>query len=131
MSPSSDARIEKPLGYAGDYQVMRLTTTEQLVGDSLYAKLLHRMTRHLALGQAVNYREATIREAVHHVASRPGSEPVRILALACGPALELQRALSASGTWRRPVEFILMDQDEEAVAVAYLERSSGISSRVP
>jgi len=43
-----------------------------------------------------------------------GTAPVRVLALAAGPALELRRLLGEIETIRRPVELILLDQDRAA-----------------
>jgi len=52
-----------------------------------------------------------------------GEGPVRILALAAGPALELRRLLEEATSMRRPVELILLDQDRQAHESAYRQLS--------
>jgi hypothetical protein len=52
-----------------------------------------------------------------------GDGPVRILALAAGPALELRRLLEDATTIRRPVELILIDQDRQAHESAHRQLS--------
>jgi hypothetical protein len=55
-----------------------------------------------------------MRKAVRAAVAEEGTRPVRILALAAGPALELRRLLMETTTMRRPVELILLDQDRAA-----------------
>ena len=55
-----------------------------------------------------------MREAVRAAIDAEGDGPVRILALAAGPAIELRRLLEQAAPMRRPVELILLDQDRSA-----------------
>ncbi len=114
---------EKPLGYAGDYRMMELYFAQDLAGDTLFGRFLHTIAQGYTLGRTVIAREALMRSVVREVAAAKSAantdRPVRILSLASGPALELRRFLQEASALRRPVQLILLDQDEGALEVAY------------
>jgi hypothetical protein len=124
---------EKPLGYAGDFRLMELFFTRELTGDGLYGRFLHSVAQNYTFGQAVRAREEVTRKAVRQAIEAEGDGPVRILALAAGPAVELRRLLEEPLTVNRPVELILLDQDPAAHETAHrhltrilLERHHGL-----
>jgi hypothetical protein len=124
---------EKPLGYAGDYRMMELCFTPVLGGDGLFGRFLHSIAQNYALGRAVVAREVVMRGAVRAAIEAEGDGPVRILALAAGPAMELRRFLEETTSLRRPVQLILLDQDPHAHETAHanltrilLERHHGM-----
>jgi extracellular factor (EF) 3-hydroxypalmitic acid methyl ester biosynthesis protein len=130
--PMHRRAYEKPLGYSGDYRMMELYFAEELTGDGLYGRFLHSIAQNYTLGLTVVAREAIMREAVRAAVETEGDGPVRVLALAAGPAIELRRFLEATGPLSRPVELILLDQDRAAHEVAHrhltrilLERQHG------
>jgi hypothetical protein len=131
--PLQRRAYEKPLGYAGDYRMMELCFTPEPAGDSLFGRFLHSTTQQLSLARAVVAREAVTRAAVRAACETPGEEPVRVLALAAGPAIELRRFLEETGPLARPLELILLDQDRQAHESAHrhltrilLERHHGL-----
>lgn len=123
---------DKPQGYAGDYELMRLFFAPQLEGDTLYARFLHYVGQRYPMSRTVVAREKTMREAVR---ARLGSgRRTRVLSLACGPALELQNLLRELPGVEHPVQLYLLDQDEDALAHAHgalhrllVERGSALS----
>lgn len=124
---------EKPLGYAGDYRMMELYFADEFSGDGLFGRFLHSVMQNYTLGRAVRAREAVMRSAAAAAATASGDGPVRILAVAAGPAIELRRMLEEVATLRRPVELILLDQDRSAHESAHrhltrilLERYKGM-----
>ncbi len=119
---------EKPRGYAGDYRLMELIDDERLSGDSLYGCFLQRVVQRFELGQAVVARGLTARRKIAEVVAR-GEGPCRILSLASGPALELRRFRECEGEVGRPLELLLVDQDEEALARAHAALSAAIAAR--
>lgn len=126
---------EKPLGYSGDYRLMELYFARDLTGEGLFGRFLHSVAQNYTLGRAVIGRERIMRQAVRAAADADGEGPVRILALAAGPAIELRRFLEETGPLPRPVELILLDQDRAAHETAHryltrilLERRGGIPS---
>jgi extracellular factor (EF) 3-hydroxypalmitic acid methyl ester biosynthesis protein len=117
--PLNRRAYEKPLGYAGDFRMMELVFTEDLGGEGLYGRFLHSICQNYTLARAVVGREAVARQAVREAVEAPGDGPVRILALAAGPAIELQRFLHEVTSIQRPVELILLDQDRTAHETAH------------
>ncbi|HLK39628.1 MAG TPA: hypothetical protein VKU41_22890 [Polyangiaceae bacterium] len=117
--PLQRRAYEKPLGYAGDYRMMELCFTTELGGDGLFGRFLHSITQNYTLAQAVVARADVVREALRDALSREGDGPVRILALAAGPAIELRKLLAETRSLRRPVELILLDQDRDAHETAH------------
>ncbi len=110
---------EKPLGYAGDYRLMELYFSREFAGEGLFGKFLHSVAQNYTLGRTVVARERVMRQAVRAAADAPGEVPVRVLALAAGPAIELRKFLEETGPLRRPVELILLDQDRGAHETAH------------
>jgi extracellular factor (EF) 3-hydroxypalmitic acid methyl ester biosynthesis protein len=110
---------EKPLGYAGDYRMMELLFTRELGGEGLFGRFLHSIAQNYTLARAVLGREVVMRHAVRAAIESKGEGPVRVLALAAGPAIELRRALEETSTLSRPVELILLDQDLSAHETAH------------
>jgi SAM-dependent methyltransferase len=124
---------EKPLGYAGDYRMMELFFTRELGGEGLFGRFLHSIAQNYALGRAVIAREVVMRAAVRAAIEADGETPVRVLALAAGPAMELRRLLEETTALSRPVQLILLDQDASAHEAAHsnltrilLERHHGM-----
>lgn len=115
--------FEKPRGYAGDYQLMRLYFAEEHSGEGLYGRFLHYVAQNYTLGRTVVQREVQMRQAALRALNTPGEGPVRILSVACGPALEMQRLLSEVEALNRPVELLMLDQDEEALQTCHEELS--------
>jgi SAM-dependent methyltransferase len=110
---------EKPLGYAGDHRMMELLCTDELSGEGLFGRFVHLTMQKHTLGRTVRARQAVMRDAVRAVMEGDGSEPIRILAVAAGPALELRRVLEETTNVQRPVEIFLLDQDPSAHEVAH------------
>ncbi len=133
--PLHKRAYEKPLGYAGDYRMMELCFAREPMGDTLFGRFLFAMSRHFGLVRTAVAREAVLREAIHRaVAERgPGDEPLRVLAVAAGPAMEVRRWLQEVDRLERPVQVILLDQDRVAHESAHrqitrilLERHHGL-----
>jgi extracellular factor (EF) 3-hydroxypalmitic acid methyl ester biosynthesis protein len=133
--PLHKRAYEKPLGYAGDYRMMELCFAREPMGDTLFGRFLFAMSRRFGLVRTAVAREAVLRDAIRRAVARrgPGEEPLRILAVAAGPAMELRRWLQEVDQLERPVEVILVDQDRAAHESAHrqvtrilLERHHGM-----
>ncbi|HEY2511126.1 MAG TPA: hypothetical protein VGI39_09730 [Polyangiaceae bacterium] len=118
VCPLHRRAYDKPLGYAGDYRMMELYFSRDLSGDTLFGRFLHSVAQRYSLGRAVVAREQLMRDAVRAAATADGEEPVRVLSVACGPALEVRRMIEEAGPLRRPLHILLLDQDEGALEVA-------------
>ena len=100
--------LSRPLGYAGDYETMRMCYDSNYEGTTLLGKLMHKYVTEFTRSQAVeNRRELSVRYAKgkHH-----------IMSIARGPASEV--ALIAANALNTIVSVTLLDQDKEALNFA-------------
>jgi SAM-dependent methyltransferase len=122
-----DRAYSKPQGYAGDYRMMELGQADVLTGDTLFARFLHYYSQHTSLGQTIKARARVAYEAAKQTIAQ--DRPVRIMSLACGPAIELRHLLADVETFHYPVEILLIDQDEDALRSCVTELNRVVSER--
>ncbi|MCP4674899.1 MAG: class I SAM-dependent methyltransferase [Deltaproteobacteria bacterium] len=111
--PMHDRAFTKPRGYSGDYILMAGYFDRTLEGRSLFANFLRHSVMHHTTAKSVFTREAALRRILKETVT--GDRPLRIMSIACGPAMEVQRFLAETNSIETPVEFLLIDQDEEAL----------------
>ena len=106
----------KPLGYAGDYEMVNMMLRDPQEGSSLFAKMFNVWLLHQ--GSAVAHRNRInflknrlMREAA--IAARNGRQ-ARILNLGCGPAQEVQEFLEESEL-SNSTRFTLLDFNDETL----------------
>ncbi len=114
----------KPMGYPGDYQVMIYYYNKSFEGDSVFAKVFHRMGIEHPLAHGVCTRKDLIVElmwAEHDrvLAEHGDSSEFRVASLGCGPAREVSDYVSKRQTWPGTAIWTLIDQEEEALGVAF------------
>lgn len=108
---------EKPFGYPGDFEIMDGLYSQRTVGDTPFAKLLHRIATDM--GTCILARTVQMEKAIlETVAAKSNDEPVRITSIGSGAAREVENYLRIKSSPRR-VEFTLVDQDERALSFAY------------
>ena len=118
QAPSMHRAANKPFGYPGDYEVMRFIYEKPFEGPTLFAKAISLSFDQTRASCAVRHRKDLIKsELTALLASSP--RPLRILAIASGPAQELLELFAERPEMRAPVEIILFDQDKGALAYAY------------
>jgi extracellular factor (EF) 3-hydroxypalmitic acid methyl ester biosynthesis protein len=117
--PMHRRAYEKPFGYAGDFRMMELCFAPERTGDGLFGRFMQSIAQGYSLVRAVVEREVVLRDAVRTVLEADTNEPGRILSLAAGPAIELRRILEGTPNIKRPVELVLLDQDEGAHETAH------------
>ncbi len=116
QAPFADRVFNKPLGYAGDYEMMNLIYKQENVGKSLFARCLHRYYIDEPAAQAVRNRaDYLIGVITRELAQAAHDHPYRILSVACGPAMEWQKLLPKIGELKSEVSVDLLDQDEQAL----------------
>lgn len=118
QSPIADRAYRKPLGYAGDYQMMNIIYDSGVTGSTLFSKCMHRYFVTETASKAVRNRAHFLRDKIinvlHH--QNPARSPKKILSVACGPARELELALMQAPEVREiNHEFQLLDQDTNAL----------------
>ena len=118
-SPFGQRTFYKPLGYAGDYEMMNMIHRNQPEGGSLYEKLIHFLLVSQWPAQSVRNRVAHLKNHLLEEAARVAraGRRARVLNVGCGPAREVQDFLKESPLGNE-VDFVLLDFNEETLAHA-------------
>lgn len=113
----------KPLGYAGDYQMMNLMYhSDKSAATNLFTKAINAYYASRPAAMAVKNRSYFLKDKItQFIRNNPGKR-LRIMSLASGPARELALVLeSVPRELLDQVEFYLIDQDLESLQ--YAQRS--------
>ena len=107
----------KPLGYAGDYEMVNMMLREPLEGGSLYAKIINLWFVQQPPAEAHRNRIARLVRHLQETTQRTTSRgrPARILNVGCGPAHEVQQFMQESPLADR-AQFTLLDSNAETLA---------------
>jgi extracellular factor (EF) 3-hydroxypalmitic acid methyl ester biosynthesis protein len=115
-APFARRTYQKPLGYAGDYEMVNMMMRDSREGDSLFAKLFNVWL--LSQESAAAHRnriEYLTQRLVEVVAAATRRERrARVYNLGCGPAWEWQRFLAQSPLSSH-AEVVLADFDSETL----------------
>ncbi len=116
-SPFVYRTFHKPLGYAGDYEVVNMMFRDPYEGASLFAKMVNAYALQLppirAHRNRIDYLLGCLTEETRRVANL--NRTARIFNLGCGPAQEVQRFLANQPISDR-ASFTLADFNEETLA---------------
>ncbi|HUL51106.1 MAG TPA: class I SAM-dependent methyltransferase family protein [Candidatus Nitrosotalea sp.] len=106
----------KPLGYAGDYEMMNMIARNGFEGNSLYAKLTNAYLLDQVGPQAVRNRVKFLRGIIQDETSRIArlGRTASIYSIACGPAKEVEDFIVESPLAER-AQFRLLDFNEETL----------------
>ena len=118
LSPFAARCFHKPLGYAGDFEMMNMVYRNDSLGGTLFGRSLSRAVLDSAAGRAVRHRALYLTEKIEAATARGGHHrPARILSVAAGPAMELQLILRKNPGLLRAgrTEIALLDQDAGAL----------------
>jgi extracellular factor (EF) 3-hydroxypalmitic acid methyl ester biosynthesis protein len=115
-SPFGHRTYHKPIGYAGDYEMMNMIYRNQPEGGTLFEKLIHLLLVSQWPAKSVRNRVAYLRENILNETARAAraGKTVRILNVGCGPAREIQGFLRDSRLSNR-ADFMLIDFNEETL----------------
>ena len=107
---------EKPLGYAGDYEIVNMILRSPYEGSSLFAKFLNTYFLSQPPAEAHRNRIKYLTEQIITVTERVAKlgHPARIFNLGCGPAREIQNFLIEEDI-SNLAEFTLLDFNEETL----------------
>lgn len=115
-SPFAYRTYHKPLGYAGDYEMVDMILRSPFEGSSLFAKVVNLWFLSQWPARAHRNRITYLKDRLVEQATRGArrDKPVRVLNLGCGPAREVQAFLMEDGVSDH-AELTLLDFSEEAV----------------
>jgi extracellular factor (EF) 3-hydroxypalmitic acid methyl ester biosynthesis protein len=109
--------FRKPLGYAGDYEMVNMMLRDPLEGGSMFAKMLNLFFLNtppvVAHRNRITYLVAKLKDEIQRVSSTEG-RPCRIFNLGCGPAREIQELLATSDLSNQ-AKFTLLDFNDETL----------------
>lgn len=118
-APFAYRTYHKPLGYAGDYEMVRMILGDPHEGTTLFAKMINVWLLDQPSAQAhrnrVRYLTSMLEQEVTRVAQ--SGRAARILNLGCGPAGEIQAFLAQSDASNRAT-FDLYDFNDETLSYA-------------
>jgi len=108
--------MDKPMGYAGDYEMMNMLYRDHTEGHSLFAWLMNAYGINVRAAESVRNRRNLLTEAIVEALEGSDSERVRIASVGCGPAYEIQRLLEQRPHLGKKMEIVLIDQEPSAIA---------------
>jgi extracellular factor (EF) 3-hydroxypalmitic acid methyl ester biosynthesis protein len=113
-SPFAYRSFAKPLGYAGDYEVVNMMVHQPLEGPNTYARILNTFNLATAPAAAHSNRIDMLADWLQREAQRAAREQklLRILNVGCGPAVEVQRFIK-NDPLSEQCQFHLLDWNQE------------------
>lgn len=134
-APFAHRTFTKPLGYAGDYEMVNMMLQESpSTGRSAYAQIFQELQTNVAACVAHRNRIDFLVDVIETEAERVQSEMrvCNILNVGCGPAVEVQRFIRKSESTEECV-FNLMDFNEETLeyTTSRIEKAMAESKRQP
>lgn len=123
----------KPLGYAGDYEVMNYLYELDFEGPTLFARTLGYAFMQASAARAVRCRKDLMKRVIRAGLERHAgsSRPVRLLSVAAGPARELQELLRELDALPAELDVVLFDQDKSALEHAFQRLRPLADARFP
>lgn len=127
--------MDKPMGYAGDYEMMNMLYRDHAEGNSLFAWLMNAYGLNVRAAVAVRNRRALLTDAIVEALSGVDGRRARIASVGCGPAYEIQRLLEARPHLGKNMEIVLIDQEPRSIAycermLASLVATTGVKAHV-
>ncbi len=115
-APFANRTFHKPLGYAGDYEMVNMIARNRPEGGSLFARVINtwflRQPPAEAHRNRIDYLAKTLEEETMRVCRL--RRRMRVFNMACGPAQEVQRFLRES-PFSSHVELTMLDFNEETL----------------
>lgn len=116
-SPFMHRTFSKPLGYAGDYEMVNMILNNKGQGTNTYAKIIDSILIRCGTAEAHRNRVkmllAFLKQETERVVKEEG-RPIKILNIGCGPAFEIQQFLQTSELSNN-ADFHLVDFNAETL----------------
>jgi extracellular factor (EF) 3-hydroxypalmitic acid methyl ester biosynthesis protein len=121
----------KPLGYPGDYLVMQQCYDNGFEGDTVFAKVLHKVFVQHPMSASLISRKNHVVACMQHehslVLDRDPEAEFRVTSLGCGPAREVSEYIEARKHWTGSARWRLFDQEERTLELAHESVFRGIA----
>ncbi len=120
----------KPLGYPGDFEVMRYIYEKQFEGPTLFAKTLHLYASMTPGSQFIRSRKDMLKARLRALAkSNAEGRVLRVASIAAGPAQEIYELLTELDEFPGRMEIVLYDQDPRALSLAFTRLTRIVDTR--
>ncbi len=116
QSPFVRRALEKPLGYAGDYEMMNMLYRDPAEGETLLGKAINVCFTEEPAAQANKNRIDYIGSLIRKTLAQHPVGRVRVASIGCGPAREIQTLLETAPELGPRLDVALVDQEERAIA---------------
>jgi len=116
QSPFVRRACEKPLGYAGDYEMMNMLYRDPAEGETLFGRAMNMCFTQEPAAQANKNRIAYIGALIRQAIADHPNKRIRIASLGCGPAREIEALLQESPELGPRLNVALIDQEDRAIA---------------
>ncbi len=115
-SPFAYRTYQKPLGYAGDYEMVNMILRDPCEGSSLFAKTVNVWFLAQAPAEAHRNRITYLTDKLDKEVRRASSlnPTAKVMSMGCGPAGEIQEFILQNDLCDR-TEFTLLDLNEETL----------------
>lgn len=122
QSPFGHRVFTKPLGYAGDYEMVNMMLSEPYQGETIYAKMLNLFLLDTGPAEAHRNRIEILLKRIKSAAQRcqENGRRTKIFNFACGPAVEIQKFISEEELANN-CDFVLLDFSKETLEYTYNE----------
>ncbi len=119
QSNFTNRSFTKPLGYAGDYEMMNQLYRNDNFSPTLFGSCVEYAVNLHDEPSAVRNRSQYLSHKIINLVKKEPNKKIKILAVACGPAEEIRLAIDQlSNTELENVEIYLLDQDQNALLYA-------------
>ncbi len=133
-SPFFHRSFHKPLGYAGDYEMVNMMLRDRREGPTLFAQVINAYYHQIGPTVAHRNRIEILVEYLKRGAAvaREAGKPLRVLNVGCGPGLEIQRLVREDPICEQ-IHFDLVDFSQETLdhARVKIEEAAHASGHVP
>lgn len=110
--------ITKPLGYAGDFEMMNIIYRNQFEGEDIFSQVMNKIDCDGTASRAVRNRRSYLYKKLRElVVSNKTGQDRKAMSVACGPTLEFYDFLTSFDGKKLPfnLEFVAIDQDKTAL----------------
>lgn len=115
-SPFVQRAKKKPLGYAGDFEMMNMLYRDHREGATLFGKAMNVYATQQPSARANINRIEYLGDKIKHAIDQRPEGRVRIASIGCGPAQEIFAFLSKYPALGARLDIALIDQEERAIA---------------
>jgi extracellular factor (EF) 3-hydroxypalmitic acid methyl ester biosynthesis protein len=132
QAPCMHRAFHKPLGYPGDFELMKDMYETPFSGPTLFSKSVSLAVLSTRTVVALRARKDLVKRQLDALIDAKGrSEKLRILSIAAGPAQEVYELLRDRTSMPPKIDIVLFDQDEGALSYAYGRLKKVVDARWP